>query len=192
MEETAVIGMDEKLMDERLNEQIDKRTTCCFTGHRPQKLPWGWSDSDLRLDRTSAWIAEQLEDLYSRGYRTFMCGMALGCDSIFADEVIRLRNRHPGVVLYGAIPCADQASKWNEKHKLRYAQLVDQCGVVKIFYDYYNSWCMSERNEFMVDNSSVIISCFLGSPGGTMKTLAYAMRKGLETRIFDLNVFNGK
>ena len=27
---------------------MDKASTCCFTGHRPDKLPWGSRESDPR------------------------------------------------------------------------------------------------------------------------------------------------
>ena len=27
---------------------MDKSTTCCFTGHRPDKLPWGEDETDPR------------------------------------------------------------------------------------------------------------------------------------------------
>ena len=30
---------------------LDKEKTCCFTGHRPDKLPWGEKESDPRCRR---------------------------------------------------------------------------------------------------------------------------------------------
>ena len=28
--------------------------TCCFTGHRPQRLPWGDNEADLRCQAVKA------------------------------------------------------------------------------------------------------------------------------------------
>ena len=172
-------------MVEGIMDQSD--ITCCFTGHRPVKLPWGMRDTDSRCTDTKIWIRDQVSDLYEKGYRRFLCGMAIGCDMLFAEEVTALRRLHPEVILFGAIPCADQASCWNTKQKLRYSELVEQCDEIKIFSETYNRLCMNERNSFMVEQSSVLLACFNGTPGGTMNTILYAQRKGIDIRIFDLN-----
>ena len=28
--------------------RVERETTCCFTGHRPDKLPWGTNEEDPR------------------------------------------------------------------------------------------------------------------------------------------------
>ncbi len=40
---------------------MDKKDTCCFTGHRPNKLPWGEDESDPRCLKLKADIAQALE-----------------------------------------------------------------------------------------------------------------------------------
>ena len=35
-----------------------RERTCCFTGHRPEKLPWGWDEGDPRCRR----LKEKLRD----------------------------------------------------------------------------------------------------------------------------------
>lgn len=159
--------------------------TCCFTGHRPVKLPWGMRETDSRCLDAKNWIAEQLRELYEKGYRRFLCGMAIGCDTLFAQEVLKLKAEHPDTMLFGAIPCADQASGWNRKQKETYAALVEQCDEIKIFSPSYNSLCMNERNSYMVENSTVLLACYNGTPGGTRNTVLAAMRKGIEIRILD-------
>ena len=43
---------------------------------------------------------------------------------------------------------------------------------------------MNRRNRYMVDRSSLLLAVYDGIPqGGTMNTLAYAMRKGVQTVI---------
>ena len=46
---------------------MDHEKTCCFTGHRPDKLPWGEDESDprcLRLKRAIAQAVRQAADFY--------------------------------------------------------------------------------------------------------------------------------
>ena len=164
----------------------DKEITCCFSGHRPMKLPWGMRETDERCVTAKKWIAQQLEELYDIGYRHFISGMAIGCDTYFAEEVLLLRERHEDVKLEAAIPCADQASRWNSKQKEKYAQLLEACDSVKIFQEHYTKDCMLRRNTYMVDRSSMLVACFDGRPGGTMRTLLYAKREGLAVRMLEL------
>ena len=161
--------------------------TCCFSGHRPMKLPWGLRESDSRCCDTKKWIAAQIEELYGSGYRRFMCGMAIGCDMYFAEAVIGLKAVHGDVILFGAIPCSDQADHWNRKQRLMYSELVAQCDEVKVFSPSYTLECMNKRNMFMVNESSALVACFDGMPGGTMNTIAYAQRNGLDVRILDVS-----
>ena len=61
---------------------MDERDiTCCFTGHRPGRLPWGARETDVRCLALKAELAQRLEGIYEAGYRRFFCGMALGCDT---------------------------------------------------------------------------------------------------------------
>ena len=165
----------------------DRETTCCFSGHRPMKLPWGMRESDERCIRTKHWITQQLETLYANGYRHFLCGMAIGCDTYFAEAVLAMKKNHPDVRLEAAIPCTDQANRWNNAQKAKYAGLIAQCDEVKIFQEHYTSDCMQRRNFYMVDRSSALIACFNGRPGGTMTTLVYAQREGLSVHLLDVN-----
>ena len=89
-----------------------REISCCFSGHRPNRLPWGSRESDERCLDLKASLADTLEDLYGRGFRHFICGMAQGCDFYFAEAVLALRELHPDVTLEAAIPCATQADRW--------------------------------------------------------------------------------
>ena len=150
------------------------------------KLPWGMNESDPRCIELKAQLASMLEAAYEMGYRNFICGMAIGCDMYFAEAVLALREQHPDVRLEAAIPCGGQSEKWNKKDRLRYNHLIDSADEVKVLQIQYTPDCMMKRNFYMVDKSSLIIACFDGRPGGTMKTILYAQRSGLQTLICDV------
>ena len=84
--------------------------SCCFTGHRPSKLPWGYREDDLRCLDLKMDIVQALVELYGRGYRHFLCGMAEGCDLYFAESVLMLRQVHSDVTLEAAVPFRGQAA----------------------------------------------------------------------------------
>ena len=56
-----------------------KPVSCCFTGHRPAKLPWGTDEGDERCLRLKARLREVIARAVEDGYTHFICGMAEGC-----------------------------------------------------------------------------------------------------------------
>ena len=135
-----------------------RQESCCFTGHRPAKLPWGYNERDPRCVRLKERIADAVLLAYQEGYRHFLCGMAQGCDLYFCEAVLALRERYPEVTVEAAIPCPTQADAWPE----------------------------AERDRYMVDHSMLLIAAFDGTAGGTRYTVEYALRRGIE--ILDVSI----
>ena len=166
---------------------MERESTCCFTGHRPDKLPWGEQENDPRCLALKRRLAECLEKAVQKGCRHFICGMARGADLYFAQAVLALRVRHPEVTLEGARPCESQADSWPEAERRRYHEILDQCNYETLVQRRYDRGCMARRNRYMVDHAARIIAVYDGVPrGGTAQTLLYAMRQGLETHILSL------
>ncbi len=159
---------------------------CCFTGHRSRKLPWKTNEYDPRCLALKAELNARLEGIYHAGYRHFICGMALGCDMYFAEAVLALKEKYGDVSLEAAIPCGDQPEKWAREHRQRYNRLIDSCDKVTVLQISYSPDCMMKRNRYMVDRSSLLLACFNGENGGTMNTLLYAQRSGVNCVILDI------
>lgn len=153
--------------------------TCCFTGHRESKLPWRSYESDARCLRLKQRIYDVVEAVYADGIRHFICGMANGCDLYFLEAVLFFRRDHPDVTVEAAIPYAGQAEHWREELRARYFALLEQCDCKTVVQQAYSGGCMMRRNRYMVDQSRVLIAAYNGEPGGTMNTMLYAMRRGL-------------
>jgi len=156
------------------------KPACSFTGHRESKLPWHSDESDERCLKLKSLIADAVESVYHSGIRHFICGMATGCDMYFCEAVIELRSAHDDITLEAAIPWEGQSDGWSSLLKKRYFRLVEDCDYYTLVQNSYTPDCLMRRNRYMVDNSSVLISAFNGRPGGTMSTMLYAMRQGLE------------
>ena len=161
-------------------EMKDRTKTCCFTGHRPSKLPWGYDETDERCILLKEKLYDITEAVYLSGVRHFICGMAMGCDLYFCKILVSLREKYPDMTIEAAIPCETQALRWRKSERERYEKLVEKCDVKTMVSRAYTYDCMIKRNKYMVDNSSLLIAVFDGTIGGTMKTVIYAKQQGLE------------
>lgn len=152
-------------------QQLDFRLTCAFTGHR------NISEKDRKMLEEKLDIL--LPELVQKGVERFICGGALGFDTLAAKAVLRLKEKH-NVFFELALPCKDQTLKWNEKQKAEYNRIKESADRVNVLFDKYVTGCMQYRDAFMVDNSDVLVSYYRGRPGGTQYTYLYAENRGLK------------
>lgn len=152
---------------------------CAFSGHRPQRLPWGDREEDVRCVAVKQMIARRLQEAWNMGCRIFLCGMALGCDMYFAEAVLALRQEHPEVRLIAVIPWQGQSAQWNRSHRERYKRLCDACDQTEVLEPYYTKGCALRRNREMIARAQVLISVYDGGPGGTEYTVDLAKERGL-------------
>jgi len=156
-----------------------KLRACCFTGHRPAKLPWGINENDSRCRAFKDRLRTAVECAILEGSEHFICGMAEGCDLYFAELVLELKQRYPHITIEAALPCPSQADRWGAASRARYQALLEQCDYETMVAEQYSPGCMQRRNRYMVDHASLLIAVHDGLPGGTRSTIEYAMRQGV-------------
>lgn len=166
-----------------------KQSACCFTGHRPLKLPWGYQEDDPRCESLKRRLWDAVSAAYDEGYRHFLCGMAQGCDLYACECVLKLREAHGDVSLEAALPCPTQADGWPPEERERYRRLLGACDYETMVSARYSPGCMLRRDRYMVDHASMLIAMFDGSAGGTRYTMEYAMKRGLD--VVDLPIVEG-
>lgn len=160
---------------------MDQREkSCCFTGHRIEKLPWRNNENDPRCLDLKKRIADALRAAVDAGLTHFICGMATGCDMYFCEAALALREERPEVTVEAAVPWNGQADAWSDPLRRRHSRLVEDCDFLTLVQHEYTPDCLMRRNRYMVDNSRMIIAAYAGTPGDTMSTLLYAMRQALE------------
>ena len=147
-------------MDERIE-------TVCFTGHRIIGADFDEERLDYYLDR-----------LIAVNYNTFICGGALGFDTVVAEKIIRLKREFPHIRLHLYLPCKDQDKKWSFSDRRRYKKILESADYVKIMAESYYDGCMRDRNYKMVDDARACV-CYLNneSRSGTAQTVRYAKKK---------------
>ena len=79
-----------------------------------------------------------------------------------------------------AIPCPTQADGWPRAQQERYRRLVAACDYETLVQSSYSPGCMQRRNRYMVDHAALLLAVHNGQPGGTRRTMEYAMRRGLQ------------
>ena len=170
----------------RVRRMPAKQMTVCFSGYRPEKLPWGYDEDDPRCAALKERLRQAVTDACEQGYRHFICGMARGVDTYCGEITLALRAQYPEITLEAAIPCPSQPEGWTPEQQARWQALVERCDYETVVQDHYSAGCMQRRNRYMVDHAQRLIAVFDGQEGGTRRTVEYAMRRGLEIVYVDM------
>lgn len=163
---------------------------CCFTGHRPQKLPWGSNEWDWRCVALKERILLLIRELYREGYRHFITGMALGIDTYCCEMVLRLKEETTTWCWKRRCPAGTRTGTGAGRTRSAIAAwwLSVTC----------RPWCrrstargcMLRRDRYMVSRAECVRGVYDGmSSGGTRVTLTYALEQQKEVRLIDLGDF---
>ena len=154
---------------------MSKETTCCFTGHRIIE-----KDFDIEV------LKRGIMYLVDLGVDTFICGGALGFDTICAKEVLNAKASYPhkNIQLHIYAPCENQNAKWGRRDSEMYELLLEKADFVDVPATPYYTGCMKDRNFKMVDSSAFCICYLKNLRSGTGQTYRYAKQNGL--KIFNL------
>lgn len=146
---------------------FDIQKSVCFTGHRQVDKDFDYKNFE-----------NLLEKMIKHGYQYFFIGMAIGFDTICFRLLEGLRESYKHIKLIACIPCKEQDKMFNYSQKQQYRLMLDNADYKVLISQRYTPSCMQERNEFMVDNSSVVIAYMLRNYGGTFNTVSYANKTG--------------
>ena len=87
----------------------EQAKTCAFTGHRPQRLPFGFDEEDRRCIRIKQALRNQIAHAVEKnGISKFISGMAQGVDLWAAEIVLELKEQYQQILLEAALPCDTQ------------------------------------------------------------------------------------
>ena len=136
---------------------MNKQKVCCFTGHRPQKLSFGFNEQDERCIKLKEALKEAIVRMIEEnGVTDFISGMAIGTDIFAAGIVLELKKKYPQLWLECALPCETQAAKWREADRDRYFDIISQCDKETLLQTRYTPDCMQKRNEYISKRRSDI------------------------------------
>ena len=162
-----------------MRKEFENLKSVCFSGHRI--VPFAKQNEMMRL------LRNEITKSYHEGYRCFYCGMAIGFDLLAAKATLSLKTELPQIKTIAVLPCREQNEKWNEKNKVEYETILKKVDDVVIVSDHYHHRCFLQRNDYMVQRSSRLITLYDGKfKGGTFYTLNKAIKNGL----YVINIYN--
>ena len=169
--------------------------TYCFTGHRPDKLGgYNWNNikNQKIIFELKKLIINQLKISNEKDF-TFICGGALGIDQMAFEIVYDLKTKilkstkiNINIYIVLAMPFEKQSDNWFNKDKDRLnsqkeradkfvlVDTIDGYKFQKAAIGEYAREKMQLRNQYMVDNSDIVIAVWNGSNGGTANCVNYA------------------
>ena len=99
-------------------------------------------------------------------------GVALGFDQLVARVCIAR-----GIPFLAAVPYAGQAAMWNLQQQKEYMELLEKATEVKIVSEGdYAVWKLFKRNEWIVNNSNMIVAYSMMKDGGAASCCEYAAK----------------
>lgn len=164
-----------------------KESACCFIGHRPQELHFGYNEDQEDCRRLKVALAREIKAMLDNGVTTFYTGMDMGMDMWCAEIVQSFQEDLPelGIKLNAVIPYEAQADEWSGDDRERYLKIMGKTDETIVLNSHRTQACMHERNRYMVDHSTHIIAVFDGREGETKAALEYARGNSLTVITID-------
>lgn len=166
-----------------------------FTGHRSL---FNYNSKALEYKEIYKRVYVILKTLGPFEYLDVDLGGALGFDTAMFYLFRGLRDKGLPIRIKICVPFRDQPSRWRYSQKLAYQDMLDTADEVVYVdtiepyscepYNVYRPVKMQRRNRYMVDDSSLLISCWNGSKSGTYNCIEYALSKG--KRVININPYS--
>ena len=150
------------------------------SGHRPQYL-------ECKYDETHEWLIDLKHKLYTWLHHNksdieyTISGMALGFDTWFAEECLKLR-----IPVHAYIPFVGQELYWVNSAQERYNNILKACDNINITSREYSKRVFLDRDKNMVSNATDVAALYNPSikTGGTYYTIEYAKKNNLNIHNF--------
>lgn len=150
-----------------------------ITGHRPKSIG-GYQTPNPIEQWVRGTLRTVLTGLLARDPELEgVTGMALGTDTIFAEECLRL-----GIPFIAALPFIGQEGRWPEPSQNLYRILLKQAKKVVVvdeiasYHSDHFAGKMFARNKWLIEHSVLTVAVWDGSEeGGTGHTVASVRRK---------------
>lgn len=187
-----IFQLGAEVVEESSDIDWKKEEAVCFTGHRPPDL-YGYNKDQWRPLYKQLYAA--IEDAYNRGKRVFIHGGAQGVDQIAAMAVREFQKKHDDVRSIMAVPYENQSEPWRKRgdegffgHNMwmelrnsaeEYILFDNPTGKTEKEKKKDAARKLTDRNTWMLDNSSELIAAWNGKEnGGTYDTVNKARGRG--------------
>ena len=152
-----------------------RNITVAFTGHRTY---CGEANSDLR---------QTILKLCEEGFTRFLCGMAWGFDLAAGEAVAEAKKHCSEIELVAVVPYDGFGELFRGDDAEQYGRVMAAADEVVVVSEQGGDAAFRRRNDYLVDNASIVVAWFEGVPrGGT----AYTVRRARHSRLPVVNLMH--
>ena len=152
-----------------------RNITVAFTGHRTY---CGEANSDLR---------QTILKLCEEGFTRFLCGMAWGFDLAAGEAVAEAKKHCSEIELVAVVPYDGFEGLFRGDDAEQYGRVMAAADEVVVVSEQGGDAAFRRRNDYLVDNASIVVAWFDGVPrGGT----AYTVRRARHSRLPVVNLMH--
>ena len=126
-----------------MNETELRKHRCCFTGHRPEKLM-------IPEARLALLLEGEIRKAITRGFTTYITGMAKGTDLVAGEIILRLREQDDRLKLICALPHPGFGLHWGGGWTERFNRVLAAADLVRTICPGFSYPSCQARNEWMV------------------------------------------
>ena len=153
-----------------------------LTGHRPERLNYSQYLESDDWRRMINWLKKQIKLL---GVTDAYCGMADGCDCVYALTIIELKDEGYPLKLHCVLPC----DNYNSSYYL-YDFFKENADTWTSLSKEYYKGCDNARDQYMVDNSDKLFAIYDGiKVGGVYSTIRRAQKRNLDIIYYPTELF---
>lgn len=162
-----------------------RENTVCFSGHRPEKLPFNGDSSVPEVRILMSKLFSEIDLCIENNYSNFISGVAKGVDLWAAKYVLEKKEHNPGIRLICAVPYRGFGAGWRGVDKWDLSWIFAKADEIDFISEHYNSQCMKKRNEYMVTHSAKLIAVVSDYRSGTGQTIQFAQKDNLDITIIN-------
>lgn len=152
-----------------------RNITVAFTGHRTY---CDEANSDLR---------QTILKLCEEGFTRFLCGMAWGFDLAAGEAVAEAKKHCSEIELVAVVPYDGFGSLFRGDDAVQYGRVMAAADEVVVVSEQGGDAAFRRRNDYLVDNASIVVAWFDGVPrGGT----DYTVRRARHSRLPVVNLMH--
>lgn len=154
----------------------------CFSGPRPTNLPDGGDKKSTAIVEIGRRLKQAVRAVILDGKTVFLNGAMSGFDIIAGETILSLKQDYPELICGTIAPFRTNYfnnNNWTPEWKRRALYLYQNSDIKLTLSETYHKRVYYERNQYMVDHSSVLICYYKSAGRGTKYTLDYATKKQL-------------
>ncbi|WP_251198361.1 SLOG family protein [Anaerotardibacter muris] len=151
----------------KISAENDKGPTCCFTGHRPKRVPWLTDEEDPRTRKLKDTLRSLIDNLSLHGVSRYIAGNAEGFDTIAAETVLESNEYLETAKIWDGVP-----EEWlpaeleiaipfegHNKGNQRIKDLQDQAAIAHVVsHEKSRTQAFLARDRYMVDCADIVVA----------------------------------